>query len=608
MPGDASLLVAGGYHPHQYVSLASNLPAWSRSLSQMAGVQGGDSAFNPSSLRYLLPLTGLGAALFTLAILSMASMNGGLIARLFFRSCACYPKNADKRRRERRLSVACLLFVLILLASVFLLYLANVSLDQGVSKAQRTMSALTSSLVPISTQTKQLQALSNDLSSALTAAASSCSSPAPPPMLDQGGALRKAAVELGDHVGAASKLVGEVVTQLSMLGGYVDEYLASDTRRYLLYGLAAAPIALVAAYCFVIFNRRSAGVKAVIAASVFYFYPAVLVNLPLSIVTTLLADLCVAPFDKIINVSPPGSRAFNFTSYYTTCDPSRGSNAAAHALQQAAQSTAAVSGLLLALKGSGACSGGDVNVAAMSSACAGLGKALNTTTTPPCEELRGDYAAFVDSAVCDHLFAGVLECCLALLLGSWALWASSTLVALLGVHFDAAFYEQVYVSNKDDEDDEDGEDEDGEEGEQDEEDEGKGEGLRVAGRPPQSRAEREGKAIAFAWASLDDTLSQSSHKEKELNPGPEGRVPDEDEEEVYFNAGLGLGFGSGLGLGLASPPLSVSVLGGAGSADFDTDGGSVGGVSVLTTPLTALSPEDSLHALAKTPMGREDDA
>ena len=605
MPGDASLLVAGGYHPHQYVSLASNLPAWSRSLSQMAGVQGGDSAFNPLSLRYLLPLTGLGAALFTLAILSMVSMNGGLISRLFFRSCACYPKNADKRRRERRLSVACLLFVLILLASVFLLYLANVSLDQGVSKAQRTMSALTSSLVPISTQTKQLQALSNDLSSALTAAASSCSSSAPSPMLGQGGALRKAAVELGDHVGTASKLVGEVVTQLSMLGGYVDEYLASDTRRYLLYGLAAAPIALVAAYCFVIYNRRSAGAKAVIAASVSYFYLAVLVNLPLSILTTLLADLCVAPFDKIINVSPPGSRSFNLTSYYTTCDPSRGSNAAAHALQQAAQSTAAVSGLLLALKGSGACSGEDVNVVAMSSACAGLASTLASTTTPPCDETRGVYAAFVDSAVCDHLFAGMLECCLALLLGSWALWASSTLVALLGVHFDAAFYEQVYVSNKDDEDDEDDE---GEEGDQDEEDEGKGEGLRIAGRLNQSRAEREGKAIAFDWASLDETLSQSSHKEKEPPFGPEGRVPDEDEEEVYFSAGLGLGFGSGLGLGPASLPLSVSVLGGPGSADFDNDGGSVGGVSVLTTPLTALSPEDSLHALAKTPVGREDDA
>jgi hypothetical protein len=61
--------------------------------------------------------------------------------------------------------------------------------------------------------------------------------------------------------------------------------------------------------------------------------------------------------------------------------------------------------------------------------------------------------------------------------------------------------------------------------------------------------------------------------------------------------------------------LSVSVsalgLGGTGAVidiDVDNDGGSVGGVSVLTTPLTALSPEDSLHALAKTPAGREDDS
>lgn len=517
-----SIALLSSYKPNIFVEFAQIIPKYSFQLLKMAGVSGGDPNFNPSSDKYLITVVAIPAALFLLALFSMSLMNIGLIARSFCRFCTCYPIKASgtvKMRRQKRLILALSCFSLFLLSSVALLYLANENLDFGITKSQEVLASISVSLNALKLDASSALYHVRKLSEALAKARDT----SPDPAAISASPLNTSISSLASQTLALSILMTSLSFQASVVREYISQYLAGINRKIATYVLAAIPVLLAASFPTLACRRNSAGLKWLVACSVVFYYIVVLIGLPAMLATSVLADVCGSPFENLLKAIP-STDAYNTTRYYTTC---MGGNPLMRYVDVASAASDAVVANIDSLISAGAMSSLDANVVSMQSATGTIRTAwadARASHVPECSAFRKLYVVLVDEEICGHLFTGLLELSLSMLLASFMLWMCATLAALLIPHFDPAFYAQIYPNDGDSEHSDIDEEEGFEEGKNHHDD-----SSSLHSKPSvmadTSQAEKDGKAISFDWASLDEEMSLQGSKRA---PGVE-RIPDEDD-------------------------------------------------------------------------------
>ena len=506
----SSSLLEGGYKASVYVRYGVAIPQQSFELLGLAGVHTERDTRFQLSTKYYITLVGLPVLLFLLGIFSMTLMNLGLLSRYCFHWMSCYPQKLTpslRRRRQRALTGGVMIASLLSLLGVALLFLANAHLDSGIDKLGATLSSLSLMIRPLREDLQALTRLAASLVAAVTTATAvspQCSS----------AVLQSSATALQLSLAAVANVVDEVAARPTQtLNFYVSKYLATNVRKYATYALAVVPAVLALLFLALTHLQSLRGTKLLMGCSVVFFYVQVLAGLPAGLLSSLLADVCISPFAKILDaVGGPHSDAYNLTRHYTVCG--EGPNLAQVLLVRAGQSAVPLRLAVKTLSAQPACSSETATSALWAINATTRAASLNIThalgNVPSCATFRALYVDLIDKSVCQGLFPGLLEMALSLLLGSFALWMSVVLASLLCPHYDPEFSQQVYVGSKEGEEEDEEEQDDEEEDEEEGDGEGGGEGK--DGEPTTAETEQKASPASFEWGLLKDDDSVSSEQ------------------------------------------------------------------------------------------------
>ena len=570
------------YTPTDFVQYGLTIPKQSYVLLRMAGVRTRTGTRFQLSTEYYITLAGLPVVFFLLAIVSMALMSAGLVGRVCCRWLACFPQKyttAQKKKRQRILYAAVVFCAVILLGSVALfVVVAAAKIDGGLSKAQSALGSLRTLLEPIGADMEVLKSVVGSLGASLAITRAQCTGQAAATVT-----LATRISSLASSTTDVATIIKQVIAQITSLDTYLAQYLGDTVRKYMTYVLGIVPALLGLLFVLLPYCEASFALKGLVGFSVVYYYLQALLLLPISLIVSLLADVCDDPFQKILGaVGGPSSVIYNMTHYYSTCV---GGNPAVAMLVEArlkANSVQlAVQSLLL-----------DPSCSAMPAAATAL-RSINLTAAatarnitqslldvPACTSFRSQYADLVGKAVCGDFFSGIFVIAAALLLGSFALWMCVVLTALLYPHFDPLRQQQVYVKGGDEDQGGDGqegfeEDDEGDGFDDDDDDDGAEEKKAGDIFPPMD-SDAEPKVTSFDWRLLEEEISKGRDADSAASTEMSRRFAPSFER-----------------LGSANP-----------FGTFDEEDGASIDVSQITQQVTQ---EDYLHAIALNDAGLEDE-